>query len=83
MIALPLIISAEIICPVFTGVQSSKLNLQIDGAPNTRSVPGQNVFGSAMPTVEGIRNVLHHVACDPTSSQSDQQVSYRGMLKKE
>jgi hypothetical protein len=49
------------------GVQSTKLPLQIEGAPNTRSVNGQNVYGSAMPTVEGIKNVLDHVGCAPSS----------------
>lgn len=44
----------------------------MEGAPNTRNVLGQEVYGSAMPTVEGIRNVLHHVGCDPSASSGSQ-----------
>ena len=64
------------ICVVYAGVQSSKLPLHVEGAPNTRSVLGQDVYGSAMPTIEGIRNVLHHVGCDPPTS-SGEQVLYQ------
>lgn len=64
----------RVVCRIVTGtscagVQSTKLPLQIEGAPNTRSVSGQNVYGSAMPTVEGIKNVLRHVGCAPSSDQ--------------
>jgi hypothetical protein len=45
----------------FPGCQSAKLPNTIPGAPNFRGVPGQNVFGSALPTVEGIKAVLTHV----------------------
>ena len=45
----------------FPGCQSSKLPNIIPGAPNFRVVPGQNVYGSALPTVDGIREVLKHV----------------------
>lgn len=45
----------------FPGCQSAKLPNIIPGAPNFRGVPGQNVFGSALPTVEGIKAVLTHV----------------------
>lgn len=45
----------------FPGCQSAKLPDTIPGAPNFRGVPGQNVYGSALPTVEGIKEVLKHV----------------------
>ena len=45
----------------FPGCQSAKLPNIIPGAPNFRGVPGQNVYGSALPTVEGIKAVLTHV----------------------
>lgn len=45
----------------FPGCQSSKLPNIVPGAPNFRGVPGQNVYGSALPTVEGIKAVLKHV----------------------
>lgn len=56
------------------GVQSYKLPLHIEGAPNFRSVAGQHVFGSAMPALEGMKRVLDHVGCSPTSSTERQQV---------
>lgn len=45
----------------------------MEGAPNFREVKGQQIFGSAMPTVEGMRQVLRHVGCSP-SQQQDVQV---------
>lgn len=56
----------------FTGVQSTKLSLHIEGAPNFRSVPSQHVFGSAMPTLEGMERVLRHVGCGPSPDGSGQ-----------
>ena len=45
----------------FPGCQSSKLPNIVPGAPNFRGVAGQNVYGSALPTVDGIKEVLKHV----------------------
>lgn len=45
----------------FPGCQSPKLPNIVPGAPNFRGVPGQNVYGSALPTVDGIKEVLRHV----------------------
>lgn len=50
----------------FPGCQSAKLPNTIPGAPNFRGVPGQNVYGSALPTVEGIKAVLTHVGAGTT-----------------
>lgn len=58
------------------GVQSSKLQKHIEGAPNFRGVPGQQVHGSAMPTLEGMKRVLDHVGCGPTSTPASGQVSH-------
>ena len=56
------------------GVQSSKLLFHLEGAPNFRSVARQHVYGTAMPTVEGIKRVLSHVGCAPSSPKSDEAV---------
>ncbi|KAL3150044.1 hypothetical protein ABBQ38_013395 [Trebouxia sp. C0009 RCD-2024] len=52
----------------FPGCQSAKLPNTIPGAPNFRVVPGQNVYGSALPTVDGIKEVLDHVGAAPRST---------------
>ena len=52
----------------FPGCQSAKLPNTIPGAPNFRGVPGQNVFGSALPTVDGIKAVLMHVGASSDTS---------------
>jgi hypothetical protein len=45
----------------FPGCQNSKLTPLVDGAPNFRQVDGLPVFGVAIPTVSGLRNVLDAV----------------------
>eukprot|EP00850_Spirogloea_muscicola_P002322 SM000009S23451 [mRNA] locus=s9:35424:44183:- [translate_table: standard] len=45
----------------FPGCQNRRLLPHIDGAPNYRQVDGLPIYGVAIPTVEGIRNVLHFV----------------------
>uniref|UniRef100_A0A2P2MFN8 Paladin-like n=1 Tax=Rhizophora mucronata TaxID=61149 RepID=A0A2P2MFN8_RHIMU len=45
----------------FPGCQNKRLNPQIDGAPNYRQADSLPVHGVAIPTFEGIRNVLKHV----------------------
>ncbi|KAK9808828.1 hypothetical protein WJX72_004439 [[Myrmecia] bisecta] len=57
----------------FPGCQSSKLANIVPGAPNFRGVPGQNVYGSGLPTVNGIRAALVHVGCVPSTSEPDAQ----------
>jgi hypothetical protein len=38
--------------------QNTKLRPLLDGAPNFRQVQGLPVYGVAIPTVRGLRNVL-------------------------
>ena len=45
----------------FPGCQNKKLTPLIDGAPNFRQVAGLPVYGVAIPTVTGLRNVLDAV----------------------
>lgn len=42
----------------FPGMRSSRIPQHIDGAPNFRGLPGMPIFGSGMPTIEGIVAVL-------------------------
>ena len=56
----------------FPGCQSGKLPNIVPGAPNFRGVPGQNVYGSALPTVEGIKEVLQHVGAASNSRDKRQ-----------
>ena len=45
----------------FPGCQNSKLTPLVEGAPNFRQVEGLPVYGVAIPTVNGLRNVLDAV----------------------
>ncbi|XP_043804477.1 paladin isoform X2 [Manihot esculenta] len=45
----------------FPGCQNKRLTPQIDGAPNYRQADSLPVHGVAIPTTEGIRNVLKHI----------------------
>ena len=56
----------------FPGCQSAKLPNIIPGAPNFRGVPGQNVYGSALPTVDGIKEVLEHIGAASRSHDKRQ-----------
>lgn len=56
----------------FPGCQSGKLPNIVPGAPNFRGVPGQNVYGSALPTVDGIKEVLQHVGAASNSRDKRQ-----------
>ena len=51
----------------FKGCQSSRLEKEIEGAPNFRglSSPGLHVYGGAIATVDGIKRVLHSVKAGP------------------
>lgn len=42
----------------FPGCQNTRLTPLLDGAPNFRGVPGLPVYGVAIPTASGLRNVL-------------------------
>ncbi len=53
----------------FPGCQSPKLPEVVPGAPNFRGAQGFNVYGSALPTVDGIRRALEQVKCQPGSQQ--------------
>lgn len=55
----------------FPGCQSPKLPEVVQGAPNFRGARGFNVYGSALPTVDGIRRTLQQVNCQPASQQAD------------
>ncbi|KAK7284493.1 hypothetical protein RJT34_19239 [Clitoria ternatea] len=47
----------------FPGCQNKRLSPQIDGAPNYRQASDSlHVHGVAIPTIDGIRNVLNHIA---------------------
>ncbi|XP_068662565.1 uncharacterized protein [Aristolochia californica] len=45
----------------FPGCQNKRLTPQIEGAPNYRQAGSLLVHGVAIPTIEGIRNVLNHI----------------------
>ena len=45
----------------FPGCQNTKLTPLVEGAPNFRQVDGLPVYGVAIPTVSGLRNVLDAV----------------------
>ncbi|KAK4573001.1 hypothetical protein RGQ29_031107 [Quercus rubra] len=45
----------------FPGCQNKRLSPHIDGAPNYRQADSLRVHGVAIPTIDGIRNVLKHI----------------------
>ncbi|XP_044502953.1 paladin-like isoform X2 [Mangifera indica] len=45
----------------FPGCQNKRLTPPIDGAPNYRQADSLRVHGVAIPTIEGIKNVLKHI----------------------
>ncbi|XP_028792052.1 paladin-like, partial [Neltuma alba] len=45
----------------FPGCQNKRLSPQIEGAPNYRQADSLHVHGVAIPTIEGIQNVLKHI----------------------
>ncbi|KAM0939392.1 putative protein-tyrosine phosphatase [Dioscorea sansibarensis] len=45
----------------FPGCQNKRLTPQIEGAPNYRQAGFLRVHGVAIPTIDGIRNVLNHI----------------------
>eukprot|EP00268_Persea_americana_P018041 TRINITY_DN18855_c0_g1_i4.p1 TRINITY_DN18855_c0_g1~~TRINITY_DN18855_c0_g1_i4.p1 ORF type:complete len:1287 (-),score=280.78 TRINITY_DN18855_c0_g1_i4:321-4181(-) len=54
----------------FAGCQNKRLSPQIDGAPNYRQAGTLPVHGVAIPTVDGIRNVLNHIGAQKNGKQA-------------
>ncbi|KAF7154679.1 hypothetical protein RHSIM_Rhsim01G0001500 [Rhododendron simsii] len=54
----------------FPGCQNKRLSPQIDGAPNYRQANSLHVHGVAIPTIDGIRNVLNHVGAQIDGKQT-------------
>ena len=63
--------TAHVLCGVhvFSGCQNTKLTPLLDGAPNFRQVEGLPVYGVAIPTVRGLRNVMDVLADDASCKQ--------------
>lgn len=53
----------------FPGCQNKRLFPQIDGAPNYRKANLLPVHGVAIPTIDGIRNVLNHIGAQMNGEQ--------------
>lgn len=53
----------------FPGCQNKRLTPQIDGAPNYRQAGSLPVHGVAIPTINGIRNVLIHIGARQSGKQ--------------
>lgn len=54
----------------FPGCQNKRLTPHIDGAPNYRQAGSLHVHGVAMPTMEGIVNVLNHIGAQKKGKQT-------------
>lgn len=54
----------------FPGCQNKRLSPQIDGAPNYRQADSLHVHGVAIPTIDGIRNVLNHIGAQMDGKQT-------------
>lgn len=54
----------------FPGCQNKRLSPQIDGAPNYRQADSLHVHGVAIPTIDGIRNVLNHIGAQMDGKQA-------------
>ncbi|KAK9086163.1 hypothetical protein Syun_028557 [Stephania yunnanensis] len=54
----------------FPGCQNKRLTPQIDGAPNYRQAESLRVHGVAIPTIDGIRNVLDHIGIQKNGKQT-------------
>ncbi|XP_042416053.1 paladin-like [Zingiber officinale] len=53
----------------FPGCQNRSLKPQIDGAPNYRQAGSLHVHGVAIPTIDGIQNVLDHIGARKQTKQ--------------
>ncbi|KAJ9696857.1 hypothetical protein PVL29_008858 [Vitis rotundifolia] len=54
----------------FPGCQNKRLSPHIDGAPNYRQADSVHVHGVAIPTIDGIRNVLEHIGAQVDRKQT-------------
>lgn len=54
----------------FPGCQNKRLSPQIDGAPNYRQANSLHVHGVAIPTIDGIHNVLKHIGAQVDGKQT-------------
>ncbi|RWR94458.1 paladin isoform X2 [Cinnamomum micranthum f. kanehirae] len=54
----------------FPGCQNKRLSPQIEGAPNYRQAGSLRVHGVAIPTIDGIRNVLDHIGTQKNGKQT-------------
>ncbi|KAI7983541.1 Paladin [Camellia lanceoleosa] len=54
----------------FPGCQNKRLSPQIDGAPNYRQADSLHVHGVAIPTIDGIWNVLNHIGAQMDGKQT-------------
>ncbi|XP_052174922.1 uncharacterized protein LOC127789885 isoform X2 [Diospyros lotus] len=54
----------------FPGCQNKRLSPQIDGAPNYRQADSLHVHGVAIPTIDGIRNVLNFIGAQMDGKQA-------------
>ncbi|KAF9620477.1 hypothetical protein IFM89_013094 [Coptis chinensis] len=54
----------------FPGCQNKRLCPQIDGAPNYRQAQSLRVHGVAIPTIDGIRNVLNYIGAQKNGMQT-------------
>ncbi|KAL6515866.1 hypothetical protein OROGR_019171 [Orobanche gracilis] len=53
----------------FPGCHNKHLVPHVDGAPNYRKAKSLPVHGVAIPTIDGIRNVLKHIGADINRDQ--------------
>ncbi|XP_038683541.1 paladin isoform X2 [Tripterygium wilfordii] len=54
----------------FPGCHNKRLTPHIDGAPNYRQADSLRVHGVAIPTLDGIRNVLKHIGAQKDGKQA-------------
>ncbi|PIA40733.1 hypothetical protein AQUCO_02400064v1 [Aquilegia coerulea] len=54
----------------FPGCQNKRLTPHIDGAPNYRQAESLRVHGVAIPTIDGIRNVLNYIGAQKNGMQT-------------
>lgn len=50
----------------FPNIQKETIPQIIEGAPNFRQAPGLPVYGVALPTVDGIKDILEQVNAGPS-----------------
>ncbi|PWA70401.1 hypothetical protein CTI12_AA289430 [Artemisia annua] len=55
----------------FPGCHNKRLYPHIDGAPNYRQADKLHVHGVAIPTIDGIRNVLTHIGAEMDGKQAN------------